>query len=142
MCVYINTFFMSHNSLRQALCPSRTELERSCSLALGGNAGVWATSHYSWSLRSSRKDLLSSFKGEAGLLLPQPSRDPVGQGGRSPGRGSTSHLLTDRGTERPTDRLGHRHTRCSSPSTRALGWGVVLAGHAISPQCKMRGPTS
>ncbi|MXQ81280.1 hypothetical protein E5288_WYG005817 [Bos mutus] len=91
------------SSLRQALCPSRTELGRSCSLAVGGNSGVWATSHYSWSLRSSHKDLLSSFKGEAqaGLVLPQPSRDPVGTGWKEPREGQ--YLI-------PADQQGHRKT--------------------------------
>ena len=83
--------------------PSRTELGSSCSLAVGGNSGVWATSHYSWSLRSSHKDLLSSFKGEAqaGLLLPQPSRDPLETGWKEPREGQ--YLI-------PADQQGHRKT--------------------------------
>lgn len=110
MCVYVYKYLfhcifhcIAHSSLRQALCPSRTELGSSCSLAVGGNSGVWATSHYSWSLRSSHKDLLSSFKGEAqaGLLLPQPSRDPLETGWKEPREGQ--YLI-------PADQQGHRKT--------------------------------
>ena len=82
------------------------------------------------------------MKPRQALFCLSPAETLWGQDGRSLERGSTSYLLTNRGTERPTDRLGHRHTHCSSPSTRALGWGVVLASHAGSPQCKMREPTS